>query len=217
MTKNISLTNNLTINNSSFEFTPTESSAGGTLLYVANHLSYKPRLDLNIYKSNELESTFIEIFNPKKSNIIIRCIYKHPSMDLNDFNTNHLKNLHDKVSKKQKSVFLLGAFNVNLLNYNNHNPTNELIDSLASNSFVPYILQPARLTSHSKTLIDNIFSNIISTYAITGNLTSTISDHLPQFMIFPNVFSNHPASPPAPSSNKANTFENFILDYFSID
>ena len=66
MTKNISLTNNLTINNSSFEFTPTESSAGGTLLYVANHLSYKPRLDLNIYKSNELESTFIEILNPKK-------------------------------------------------------------------------------------------------------------------------------------------------------
>ena len=65
-TKNISLTNNLTMNNFSFEFTPTESSAGGTLLYVANHLSYKPCLDLNVCKSNELESTFIEILNPKK-------------------------------------------------------------------------------------------------------------------------------------------------------
>ena len=192
ITKNISLTNNLTMNNFSFEFTPTESSAGGTLLYVANHLSYKPRLDLNIYKSNELESTFIEILNPKKSNIIIGCIYKHPSMDLNDFNTNYLNNLLDKVSKEQKSVFLLGDFNVNLLNYNDHNPTNEFLDSLASNSFVPYILQPTRLTSHSKTLIDNIFSNIISPEAISGNLTSTISDHLPQFMIVPNVFSNSP-------------------------
>ena len=219
ITKNISLTNNLTMNNFSFEFTPTESSAGGTLLYVANHLSYKPRLDLNIYKSNELESTFIEILNPKKSNIIIGCIYKHPSMDLNDFNTNYLNNLLDKVSKEQKSVFLLGDFNVNLLNYNDHNPTNEFLDSLASNSFVPYILQPTRLTSHSKTLIDNIFSNIISPEAISGNLTATISDHLPQFMIVPNVFSN-------PPSNKANIFErdwsnfdqeNFILDYFSID
>ena len=200
ITKNISLTNNLTMNNFSFEFTPTESSAGGTLLYVANHLSYKPRLDLNIYKSNELESTFIEILNPKKSSIIIGCIYKHPSMDLNDFNTNYLNNLLDKVSKEQKSVFLLGDFNVNLLNYNDHNPTNEFLDSLASNSFVPYILQPTRLTSHSKTLIDNIFSNIISPEAISGNLTSTISDHLPQFMIVPNVFSN-------PPSNKANIFE----------
>ena len=52
--------------NFSFEFTPTKFSAGGTLLYVANHLSYKPRLDLNIYTSNGLESTFIEILNPKK-------------------------------------------------------------------------------------------------------------------------------------------------------
>ena len=207
------------INNFSFEFTSTESSAGGTLLYVANHLSYKPRLDLNIYKSNELESTFIEILNPKKSNIIIGYIYKHPSMDLNDFNTNYLNNLLDKVSKEQKSVFLLGDFNVNLLNYNDHNPTNEFLDSLASNSFVPYILQPTQLASYSKTLTDNIFSNIISPEAISGNLTSTISDHLPQFMIVPNVFSN-------PPSNKANIFErdwsnfdqeNFILDYFSID
>ena len=205
--------------NFSFEFTPTESSAGGTCFYIANHLSYKPCLDLNIYKSNELESTFIEVLNPKKSNIIIGCIYKHPSMDLNDFNTNYLNNLLDKVSKEQKSVFLLGDFNINLLNYNDHNPTNEFLDSLASNSFVPYILQPTQLTSHSKTLIDIIFFNIISPEAISGNLTATISDHLPQFMIVPNVFSN-------PPSNKANIFERdwpnfdqekFILDYFSID
>ena len=63
-TKNVSLTNNLTMNNFSFEFTPAESSAGGTLLYITNHLSNKLRLDLNIYKSNKLESTFIETLNP---------------------------------------------------------------------------------------------------------------------------------------------------------
>ena len=68
--ENVSITNNLSIKNYSIEFTPTESSAGGTLLYIANHLSYKPRQDLNIYKKNELESTFIEIMNLKKSNIV---------------------------------------------------------------------------------------------------------------------------------------------------
>ena len=127
--------------------------------------------------------------NPK---IIIGCIYKHPAMDLNDFNTNYLNNLLDKVCKEQKSVFLLGDFKVNLLNYNDHNLTNEFLDSLASNSFVPYLLQPTWLTSHSKTLIENVFSNIISPEAIYCNLTSTISDHLPQFMIVPNIFSNPP-------------------------
>ena len=53
----------MNLNNYLFEFTPTETSAGGTLLYIANHLSYKCHNDLNIYKKNELESTFIEIVN----------------------------------------------------------------------------------------------------------------------------------------------------------
>ena len=74
ITKHISLTNNLTMNNFSLEFTPTESSAGGTLLYVANQLSYKPCLDLNIYRSNELESAFTETLNPKKSKILLSVV-----------------------------------------------------------------------------------------------------------------------------------------------
>ena len=77
-------------NNYSFEFTPTGTCAGSNLLYIANHLSYKCRNNLNIYKKNELES-FIGIFNPKKSDIIVRVIYRHPSMDLTDFNYNYLK------------------------------------------------------------------------------------------------------------------------------
>ena len=77
ITKQVSLLNNLNRNHYSFEFTPTETSAGGTLLYyIANHLSYKCCNDLNIYKRNELESTFIEIVNPKKSNIIVGVIYR---------------------------------------------------------------------------------------------------------------------------------------------
>ena len=54
---------------------------------------------------------------------------------------------------------------------------------------------------------------------ISGNLTATISDHLPQFSIIPDMFGNIP-------SNKSNIYdrdwfkfdtENFILDYFSFD
>ena len=124
ITKQVSLLNNLNLNNYSFEFTPTKTSAGGTLLYIANHLSYKCHSDLNIYKKNELESTFIKIVNPRKSNIIVGVIYRHPSMDLANFNCNYLKKLLENVSKEQKSIFLLGDFNVNLLNYNEHNQTN---------------------------------------------------------------------------------------------
>lgn len=38
-----SLTNNLSLNIYYIEFTPTETSAGGPPLYIANHLSYKNR------------------------------------------------------------------------------------------------------------------------------------------------------------------------------
>ena len=93
-------------------------------------------------------------------------------MDLTDFNSNYLNSLLEKISKEQKSVFLLGDFNINLMNYNVHNPANEFLDSLASNSFLPYTLQPTRITSHSKTLIDNILTNINLPDSISGNLTA---------------------------------------------
>ena len=135
-------------------------------------MSYKPCPDLNIYKANQLESTFVEIINPKKGNIVVGCIYKHPTMDVLDFKNNYLGQIFESVSKERKQVFLLGDFNINLLNYNCHQPTNDFLDSLASNSFIPYILHPTRITSHSKTLIDNIFSNFISPDIISSNIYS---------------------------------------------
>ena len=80
---------------------------------------------------------------------------------------------------------LLDDYNVDLSKYNQHSPNNEFLDSLASSIFFPYIIQPTWVTSNSKTITDNIFSNIISTDIISGNLTTTISDHLPQFLIAP--------------------------------
>ena len=71
ITKNISVTRNIVLINYSFEHTPTESSTGGTLLYVANHILYKTRSDLNICKKFELESTFIEIINSKNMILLL--------------------------------------------------------------------------------------------------------------------------------------------------
>ena len=175
ITKQTSITTNLI--NYAIEFSPTEFSAGGMLLYIASHLSFKPRPDLKIYKSNQLEATFVEITNPKKSNIVIGCIYKHPNMDATDFKNNYLSQIFEIVSIEQKQVFLLDDFNINLLNYNDHQPTNDFLDSLASNSFIPYILHPTRITNHSKTLIDNNFCNFIFPIfpisILSGNITAT--------------------------------------------
>ena len=95
----------------------------------------------------------------------------------------YLNAILDKQRKQSGS--LLGDSNINLLNYNNHQPTNKFLDSLASNPFIPYISQPTRLTSRSSTLIDNIFSNVTSHEVISGNRTPTIFDHLPQSLFVP--------------------------------
>ena len=58
------------------EHTPTDSSNGGTLLCIKQEINYKLRKELQIYKSKELESTFVEVLEPgmSKNNMIIGCI-----------------------------------------------------------------------------------------------------------------------------------------------
>ena len=55
--KDTNIVKNINIPNFSLDFTPTESTAGETSLYIANHLTYQNRNDLNLYKNNNLEST----------------------------------------------------------------------------------------------------------------------------------------------------------------
>lgn len=56
---------------------------------------YKPRNDFCIYKTVELKSTFIELININQSNIIIGANYRHPHVDLDDFNDLYLNHLLD--------------------------------------------------------------------------------------------------------------------------
>ena len=85
ITKQTSLTN-IKLRNYATEFTV--------------YLSYKPCPDLNIYEANQSESIFDEIINPKKSNIVIGCIYKHPNIDVLDFKNNYLSQTFKIVSKE---------------------------------------------------------------------------------------------------------------------
>ena len=49
------------------------------------------------------------------------------------------------------------------------------------------MLAPSRVTSHSKTLIDNIFRNSIADEALSGNITTTLLDHYAQFVLTENI------------------------------
>ena len=200
--------------------TPTESTKGGAMLYIQEEVNCKPRVDLDkiVYKSKELESVFIEIINPGRKNIVIGCIYRHPSMELEEFNDEFLSVLMENIGKEEKNIFLLGDFNVDLMN-SFDNPTAQFFDTITSNMIVPHITCPTRVTTTTSTLIDNIFSNSLNFFdGISGNLTSKISDHYAQFLIIPKnchkILTKHNLYK---RDTKNVDRENFILDLLGID
>ena len=152
------------------------------LLYISSDLNYKVRNDLKIYKAKELESVFVEIINKDKKNYIVGCIYKHPKMLTHEFN-DMVTPILEKISLENKEGYVIGDFNINLMNYETDNPTFPFLDNIFSNSFFPYINIPTRHTSQSKTLIDNILHNGINANTVSGNITTNVSDHLAQFLI----------------------------------
>ena len=115
---------------------------------------------------------------------------------------------------------MLGDFNVDLLKCGHHAPTNQFLNCLSSHILLPHTIQPTRVTSNCKTLIDSIFYSILGPDSVSENLTTTVSDYLPQFLIVSNNFSN------SPSGSKSDIYErnwiifdleNFVLDYLVED
>ena len=81
----------------------------------------------------------------------------------------------------------MGDLNVDLLQVGSNSEICEYYELFASNGFKPLIMQPTRVITRSNgtsaTLIDNVFVNDIETRSTGGNITTSISDHFPQFCI----------------------------------
>ena len=104
-------------------------------------------------------------------------------MQVNEFNSLLLNNLIEYLlSEKNKEIVSLGDFNINLLKYEKEHNTADFLDQMYSTSLVPRITSPTRITSHSRTLIYNIFSTDISENALSKNIITSISDHLAKFL-----------------------------------
>ena len=136
---------------------PSNSSAGGAGLYIGANLNYSIREDLNILE-DEFECIWVEIKNAKSPNILCCCVYRHPNIDSRKF-TEYMDMTMNKLSKENKLIFVMGDFNLNLLNCESHSETNDFLNCMVSHYLLPYILHPTRVTDHSATVIDNIFCN----------------------------------------------------------
>ena len=107
-------------------------------------------------------------------------------MNASEFNDTYLQNLLDKLALENKYIYLMGDFNINLLQYDSKKDSQDFLDKMYSNSLIPHISSPTRVTPGSQTLIDNIFPNKIENESYSGNITTTISDHYAQFLLLKN-------------------------------
>ena len=137
-----------------------KKKGGGVSLLVKNCIKFSLRSELNILNDN-IESIFIEIDKSLlkfSNNIIIGTIYRPPSCDIHLF-MNEISLILNKLNKENKSIFIMGDYNVNLLNSDKNVQISEFIELMYSCSFLPLINRPTRIHKNSVTLIDNIFCN----------------------------------------------------------
>ena len=165
----------------------TTKSGGGVGLYVNDHIRYNLRNDMKIF-NEYCESIFIEIEKSQLSfdkNIIVGVMYRPPNTDMKDFNE-IIKELLENIKRENKICYLMGDYNIDLLNIESHSPTSDYNDIMYSNGFIPLITRPTRVTNSSATIIDNIFTNKLSSQigeSLQGILLTDISDHYPVFYI----------------------------------
>ena len=148
------------------------------LLYILMILCNTSTCQICLNVCAEVVSLEITHTNGKKA--LLCCIYRAPKTELeqlSEFISNICQNT------RNKTVYLRGDFNIDLLQHDTNNITNNFIDHLYSFGLHPLITRPTRITSHSKTLIDNIFTTNLSNIH-SGLIINDLSDHLLSFLIF---------------------------------
>lgn len=97
--------------------------------------------------------------------------------------TEALGNVLTTLSQSKNDVYILGDINIDFLKFNSNIPTEEYLYMLYTQNFLPIITKPTRLTNHTATLIDHIYT-IVTSHQITSGIAGLdIPNHLPIFCI----------------------------------
>ena len=146
---------------------------GGTMIMVNDSLiSKNVNFPLHLCVDKDFEVSACSIKTDHYV-IIIVVIYKSPSGNFDIF-LNNLREFLDKYYLKHKLI-LVGDFNVDLKI--DSNQANEMSNLLSSMNLRPTIFEDTRVTDHSATRIDNLFTNIPSSDLISSVMYTALSDH----------------------------------------
>ena len=200
---------------------PKSSNCGGVALFYRKNYKVEVLKDLQINSVSDdiidVDELWLNTETDNGSKSTIGIIYRHPKSSLTKFN-DRLYTVLEKINSNKliETCFIAGDFNANLINFDHHNPTETFLNNFISNSFLPCIHLPTRITYKSATLIDNIFifqrKVKKAQQLISGSFYSDITDHLPCFAIL-----EYPSKIPKQTRPKIKIYneaskENFLPD-----
>ena len=164
---------------------PARSSGkgGGLAIYINKKLAALPDVDIKTFascNSDPMQGEFltIEIVLKNRKNVIICNMYRSPSGDLDKFFDKLNQTLQQLNRHRNKQILFVSDSNIDLLKHGHFENATKLVDIFSEHGFAPLISRPTRITNHSATLIDHIFSNNCHTITQSGIITENLSDHL---------------------------------------
>ena len=178
-------------------------------MYIRDSLTNNPRIDLDSC-TDDFETVWVEIDNKNDKNFLICCVYRHPSSNIDKL-TSHFQNHLSKLSS-DKLLFIMGDFNVNLLDFASHTPKSDFVNNFFSHSLLPCIHHPTRVSEHRASIIDKIYTNATNANIVSGNILMQITDHFPQFMVLKNTHVSH-----SKSESLKYDYSKFVEDAFLED
>ena len=156
---------------------------GGVGMYVKNSLNFYVCNDLSVMDEKIFESIFINIQFLDKE-ITCGTIYRSPQHNKEAFSQFfcHFKNTLTCLDKSKNKCFIMGDFNIDLLDVKNEN-TETYVKSMFTYYFYPLINEPTRITKDRCSCIDHILTNMIGSQIKSATVAHEISDHLPVIQV----------------------------------
>ena len=142
---------------------------GGVCIYVKDHLKVNEIRNCND-RQEGVECIWLSVQHRYLPSFIIGCVYRHPKASGESFN--FILESFKNMLLRNKSIFIFGDFNDNLLNHGNK--MSKMVKSLKLEQLIS---KPTRITPISATLIDLMITNNKDMIAAIDVIPSPIADH----------------------------------------
>jgi Reverse transcriptase (RNA-dependent DNA polymerase) len=159
---------------------------GGVGIYLKNCFNYSLLPEFSLFVDRVLETIFIEVYTSNNTKLTIGSLYRpgstHPILSVSEQFSQFfdlLSNLCSELLTNNRTVYLLGDLNIDVLKYGVDVNATEYVDLLFSFGLLQLVVNPTRCTPTSASLIDHVITNNKVNMCDTVIMISKISDHFP--------------------------------------